>query len=84
MELLEILSNLSDAGLGLLIAVLVIYWNRIDAKEQVAEAEKRVVEAKEQSQQEREDKLLLIDSLQKNTRVLAELKVLVERFNGKS
>ena len=76
MELLEILSSLADAGLGLLIAVIVIYWNRIDAKE-------RIAEAKEHFQQEREDKLLLIETLQKNTQVLAEIKILVERLNGK-
>ena len=68
-ELADIFKACGDYGIAVILALVVIYWNRKDSKEHTA--------------QEREDKLLLMKTLQENTQVLAELKTLVQRLNGK-
>ena len=85
--------SIAELGLGPLLAVLVIYWNRIDTKDREErrrqEAEARLQEAKERASQEREDKLLLIGTLKDVSEALGELKVplgelrvLLQRING--
>lgn len=69
MEVSDIIKACGDYGIAVILALVVIYWNRKDSKKYVA--------------QEREDKLLLIKTLQENTQVLTELKTLVQRVNGK-
>ena len=77
MEIIDIIKALADSSLGLLIAIIVIYWNRKDSKDHIERA-------RAQTAQEREDKILLINTLQENSKILAELKTLVQRLNGKN
>ena len=69
MEITEIIKACADSSIALVLALVVIYWNRKDSKEH--------------ADKEREDKLLLMTTLQENTKVLTELKTLVQRLNGK-
>ena len=69
MELSDIIKACGDYGLAVILALVVIYWNRKDTKGWV--------------DREREDKLLLVKTLREHTLVLAELKTLVQRLNGK-
>jgi hypothetical protein len=69
MDLIEFITALAEQSIALVLAIVVIYWNRKDAKEYAA--------------RERDDKLLLVRVLQENTQVLTELKTLVQRLNGK-
>ena len=82
-----LIRSIAELGLGPLIAIIIIYWNRVDAKEREArqrkESEARIQEVKDRSDQERGDKLLLINALCDNTQALAELKVLLQKMNGK-
>ena len=84
MELLEIFGKFADAGGLFLLALTALYWGRVDAQRRVEEVKKWATQEREDKLQEREDKILMVQSLQKNTQVLAEIKVLVERLNGKS
>lgn len=69
MDIIEIITALADSSIALILAMVVIYWNRNDMKEY--------------ANREREDKVLLMKALQENTQVLSELKTLVQRLNGK-
>jgi len=69
MDIIEIITALADSSIALILAMVVIYWNRNDMKEY--------------ANREREDKILLMKALQENTQVLSELKTLVQRLNGK-
>ena len=69
MEIIEIIQALAEQSIGLILALVVIYWNRKDTKEY--------------AEREREDKLLVVNALRENTQVLTELKALVQRLNGK-
>jgi hypothetical protein len=69
MDITEIIKAAADNSIALVLALVVIYWNRKDAKEHIS--------------QEREDKLLMVKTLQENTAILTELKTLVRRLNGK-
>jgi CHASE3 domain sensor protein len=69
MDIIEIITALADSSIALVLALVVIYWNRNDMKEY--------------ANREREDKVLLMNALQENTQVLSELKTLVQRLNGK-
>lgn len=70
MDVTEIIKAAADSSIALVLALVVIYWNRKDMKEH--------------AEKEREDKLLLVTTLQQNTQVLTELKtLLVQRLNGK-
>jgi hypothetical protein len=69
MDLIEFITALAEQSIALVLAIVVIYWNRKDAKEHTA--------------RERDDKLLLVKVLQENTQILTELKTLVQRLNGK-
>lgn len=60
-----------NAGVGTFLALVVIYWYRQDA-------ERRIEDMKNLAQREREDKVLLIQALQENTRVLTELRQILE------
>lgn len=77
MELSDIIKTCGDYGLAVILALVVIWWNRKDTKEY--------------ADREREDKLLLVRTLQDVSIVLSEvktvvgeLKVLVQRLNGKA
>ena len=84
MEFLEVFGRFADAGGLFLLALTALYWGRVDAQRRVEEVKEWAIQEREDKLQEREDKLLMVSSLQENTRVLAEIKVLVERLNGKS
>lgn len=64
---------LLDYGVGVFLSIIVIYWYRQDSKERVAEA----VEA---TQRERDDKHLLMQVVQENTKAMAELRTIFERI----
>lgn len=85
MEFLQVIRTAAELGLGPLIAILVIYWYRQDTKEREArrkaEAERELEDAKQKFFLEREDKLLLIKTLQEFTVMMTELTVLVKRLN---
>jgi len=69
MDIADLITALAEQSIALVLAMVVIYWNRKDAKEHTA--------------RERDDKLLLVKVLQENTQILTELKTLVQRLNGK-
>jgi hypothetical protein len=69
MDVIEIIQVLADSSISLVLALVVIYWNRKDMKEY--------------ADREREDKLLVVKALQDNTSALAGVKMLLERLNGK-
>ena len=69
MDVTEIIKAVADSSIALVLALVVIHWNRSDMKEH--------------AEKERNDKLLLVTTLQENTKILAELKTLVQRLNGK-
>jgi hypothetical protein len=69
----ELFRTALNAGIGTFLALVVIYWYRQDAKD-------RISELQEQYRREREDKLLLIQVVQDNTRAMAELKAIIERL----
>lgn len=85
MEFLELIRSAAELGLGPLIAILIIYWYRQDTKErealEKAKAEKELEDAKQRFFIEREDKLLLIKTLQEHTVTTTELTVLLKRIN---
>ena len=68
MDLFDLVTALAEQSIALVLAMVVIYWNRKDGKEHAA--------------RERDDKLLLVKVLQENTQILTELKTLVQRLNG--
>jgi hypothetical protein len=70
LDVTEIIKAAADSSIALVLALVVIYWNRKDSKEH--------------AEKERDDKLLLMTTLRENTEVLTELKTLVQRLNGKS
>lgn len=72
----ELVKLLIDSSALTIALVLILYWNRRDAREREARVEERLRE-------EREDKLLMIATLQHNTEVLSELIVIVRDLNGK-
>jgi hypothetical protein len=69
LDVIEIIQALAEQSIALVLALVVIHWNRKDTKEY--------------AEREREDKLLLLNTLRENTQVLTELKALVQRLNGK-
>ena len=83
----DIVQVLADSGLAFLVTVVLIYWNRMDAKDRATEIHQDAAREREaierQAAREREDKLLLLRVFKENTEVLAELLVTVKSFNGK-
>ncbi len=69
----ELFRTALNAGIGTFLALVVISWYRQDARDRIAELQ-------EQYRREREDKLLLIQVVQDNTRAMAELKAIIERL----
>ena len=74
MEATEFLKSVIDSGIATLLAVVVIYWYRTDSKERVETERKRTDEARAQAMQEREDKLLLVETVRQNTQAMTELR----------
>lgn len=85
---ITLIRSIAELGLGPLIAIIIIYWNRTDAREREArqqkESDARVQEAKSRAAQERDDKILLINTMRDVTEALTELKVFLQEKNGKS
>jgi len=79
---LDIIQLLADSGVALLVTVVLLYWNRMDAKDRLEEMRQQLEREREQAIQERQDKVLMIDALHNNTQVLTELTVLLKRRNG--
>lgn len=76
MDIIEIIQALAEQSIALVLALVVIHWNRKDTKEY--------------AEREREDKLLLVKALQENTQTMTELKAVVmevktlfQRLNGR-
>jgi hypothetical protein len=80
---LDIIQLLADSGVALLVTIVLLYWNRMDAKDRLEEMKQLVERERCQADQERADKLLMIETLQHNTEVLSELLTMVKRLNGK-
>lgn len=74
-------------GVGPFMAMLIVYWNREDTKQrearQTAEATARLEDTKARVERERDDKILLIQTLKDATVALTELKVFLQEKNGK-
>jgi len=68
MDIIEVIKAVADSSIGLVLALIVIYWIRNDTKEY--------------AEREREDKLLLVRALQENTAAQTELIILLKRLNG--
>lgn len=68
--LLEFAAN---AGVSVLLTVVVISWYRSDTQRRVEEAKAREQQAHQLASQEREDKLLLLNVMGENTRAITEL-----------
>jgi large-conductance mechanosensitive channel len=76
MEALEI-GKFIDAGLAFTLAGLAIFFYRQDTKERLKNAEKRTEEAMKRAEQERQDKLLMIEIIRGNTLALTRLEVVI-------
>lgn len=84
----SIFETVANLGIVPLMALILLYWYRTDAKEREEtrkiEFEKQIQEEKDRSCQEREDKILMITTLREYIEVLTELRTLVKAMNGKS
>lgn len=74
MEAHDFIKSVIDSGIATMLAVVVIYWYRTDSKERIDTERRRTEEAKTQAIQEREDKLLLVETVKQNTRAMTELR----------
>ena len=72
----DLLKLLVDSGALTVAVILMLYWR----KQETHAREQRDLE---RLQGEREDKLLMISTLQHNTEVLSEMVTLVRQLNGK-
>lgn len=78
MEGTEFVKTLADSGIATLLAVLVIYWYRVDSKERIEVERKRTEEARAQAVQERDDKLLVVETVKQNTQAMSELRATIK------
>jgi len=69
MDIIEIIGALADNSIALILSLVVIYWNRKDTKEY--------------ADREREDKILMVNTVQRNTEAWTEVLTVLKRLNGK-
>lgn len=85
METTEYLRALVDSGISTVLAGVVIYWFRSDSKERLTHEKQRAREAQALARQEREDKMLLISTIQKNTEAMTKLiRIIDDKVGGAS
>ena len=72
-----LLTAAAQLGVAPFLALIIFYWYRQDTKESLVAKERNV-------EREREDKIYLLEALERNTQVLTELTTLVKKLNGKS
>lgn len=68
----ELIKVILNAGLSVVLALVVIYWYRCDSLNQLREE-------KDRSEQERSDKILILDILKENTNALTNNSNAIER-----
>lgn len=68
----EFIKVILNAGLSVVLALVVIYWYRCDSLDQLREE-------KERSYQERSDKILILDILKENTNALTNNSNAIEK-----
>ncbi len=83
-ELFKIAIN---GGVGVVLAYVVLRWQRSDAKDRAEECKHCAIQAKAWAVQERDDKQILMDVVQANTKATTELteviRNLVEQTGGR-
>ncbi|MGD9580686.1 MAG: hypothetical protein AB7V50_04895 [Vampirovibrionia bacterium] len=68
----EFIKVILNAGLSVVLALVVIYWYRSDSLDQLRQE-------KDRSEQERNDKILILDILKENTNALTNNSNAIER-----
>lgn len=71
--MVSVLSSAVDAGIAVVLAIVVLYWFRSDSRERLANADKRAAMANRRADEERQDKLLLIETVRANTEAMSRL-----------
>lgn len=69
----EILNAALNGGVGVVLAIVVIYWYRQDAQARIDNEKQRTSEAKQSAREQREDKILMMTTLKENTKAINEL-----------
>lgn len=72
----SILQAAAQLGIAPFLALIIFYWYRQDMKDEMANRDRRL-------EKEREDKIYLLETLERNTQALTELTILVKKLNGK-
>lgn len=80
MEAAELFKLVIENGISATLAAVVIYWYRVDSKERIKNSDKRTEDEKKRTAQERDDKLLLIETIQENTQIMAKLEMAVSEW----
>lgn len=84
---MDLVKVLAEGGPLLTALILILYWNRKEAKERIererTDAERLLAKEEERHEESRMDKTILINALSKNTQILTELTTLVKRLNGR-
>lgn len=80
----EILKVAVNGGVGLVLAILVLRWQREDGKERAAACKECCERERSAREDERADKLLMVDALQRNTQALTEVVEAVRSIGGVS
>lgn len=71
-----------NGGVGVVLAYLVLKWQREDGKNRANECRDCAIQAKAWAQQEREDKIAMRDALEGNTRAITVITEMIRRLSG--
>ncbi len=76
----ELLKLAINGGVGVVLAVVVLKWLRADSTARAEECKQCAIQAKGWALQERDDKVMLMDVVQANTRATTELTEVIRRL----
>jgi len=74
----ELLKLAVNGGVGVVLAVVVLKWQREDGKARAEECKRCADDTRVWATQERDDKIMLMQVLQQNTQVITELREAVQ------
>lgn len=69
----ELVTFILNGSLAVILALVVLYWQRIDARERLENERERTQQARQRAEFERQDKLRLLDVLDRNTHAMNEI-----------
>lgn len=69
----ELITFVLNGSLAVVLALVVLYWQRIDSRERINNERQRTAEAQQRAEYERQDKLRMLDVLHNNTQAMNEI-----------